>query len=84
MLENLHNDTDLDLGTNPDETSVTASAYLADATEDVYTYFLHVQRALMKPYQNYSKYEELLPVAAMLTQAAATLAASEGAKLSKD
>lgn len=83
MNQNFHEFNDLDFDTNPDESSVAASGFMTEAAEDVYTYFLHIHRALMKPYRNDSKYEELLSVAATLTQAAATLAASEGVKLNK-
>lgn len=73
-----HNTNNLPFDTTSDESSIAASCFLQDAAEDTYLMFLQMQEALMTPYgEDSGMYTKLLPVAAQLTTAAVTLAASQ-------
>lgn len=60
-----------------DASTIEASKLLQEAGEDVYLLFVQMQEALMEPYgTDAATYMQLLPTAAVLTQAAVSLAAS--------
>jgi len=78
----LHSPTDTAFETQDADTStIKASGLLQDAGADVYLTFLQFQEGLMKPHATSPDareiYAELLPIAALLTQSAVALAASQ-------